>query len=100
IALEASPLLVLGSDDALAGGPELFDQPDRSQDQRGLAGEVLEQARLVRRQPVPVALADAQRPQQLVSIADREHVSPGQPAGQRLARKWERSRNRPLPGPG
>ena len=48
VSLQPPPLLVVGADDPLARGAQLFDETQGSQDQGGLPGKILQQTALVR----------------------------------------------------
>jgi hypothetical protein len=72
VPLQPAPFFGLGPDQALAGLPQLFDQPDVAEDQPGLRGKVLEELLLGGRELLPGPGDDRQRAQQPALVADGE----------------------------
>jgi hypothetical protein len=69
VPLQPPSFLVLRADQALAGGPELFDQPDVPKDQPRLGGKILQQLGLGRLHGLPRRLLDPDHAQELTLVS-------------------------------
>ena len=100
VALEAPPFLVLGRDQPLARGPQLFQAVEQlggeahvAQHQPGLGAHVVQQLVLGGRQLLVARLDHGEGAEQFLVVADRHHR-----AGRGDHRERRSSRARPTPG--